>query len=143
LETRPNWKSSCQISILTGSLSLGGETHPLRGWGRTPQAGSPTPTPRGFTRVARFCLRTSRPQRTSDHDHCPACWPGARTCVPTRSRRRIGAGDADIDLGTTAGWAMRLSDGTQGIGGLEYRSLPLGPGRAFACAPAKFDLGPC
>jgi hypothetical protein len=30
--------------------STGGRNHPLRGWGRTPQAGSPTPTPRGFAR---------------------------------------------------------------------------------------------
>ena len=49
-EARPNCNFQCQINVLSGAPSLGGETHPLRGWGRTPQAGSPTPTPRGFTR---------------------------------------------------------------------------------------------
>lgn len=43
-----NWKISSHINALMLVTRSGGETHPLRGWGRTPQAGSPTPTPRGF-----------------------------------------------------------------------------------------------
>lgn len=43
-----NWKSTIHINALVPSVILGGENHPLRGWGRTPQAGSPSPTHRGF-----------------------------------------------------------------------------------------------
>ena len=43
-----NWIILNSSNGLSSCLKLGGVNHPLRGWGRTPQAGSPTPTPRGF-----------------------------------------------------------------------------------------------
>src|SRR5690606_16317097 len=44
----PNLNFSSYFRWLCLNTSCGGRNHPLRGWGRTPQAGSPTPTPQGF-----------------------------------------------------------------------------------------------
>ena len=64
----PAWRVSAtrnrkiikHVNGLISPFKLGGVNHPLRGWGRTPQAGSPTPTPRGFRARGPDLARTSR-----------------------------------------------------------------------------------
>ena len=110
---------SSKHNALMPARSCGGECHPLRGWGRTPQAGSPTPTPRGFAlpRLALHSLHDTRPVRSTIMSPCTSPMPnGDLHPIPTISTSSGGAVLA-LDLGTTTGWALRTPEGliTSGI----------------------------
>ena len=76
----PNLNFVSQFRVLPHLSSCGGETHPLRGWGRAPQAGSPNPTPRGSR--ARGASGWSRAPPD------PRSIAGRRRPVPPSSSRR-------------------------------------------------------
>ena len=116
----PNWKSLNTIKVLRPMTSLGGETHPLRGWWRTPQAGSPTSTPRGF----RAASRPSAPSITTQDPKGPLTMTAPQTVgrasAPVQSPTTP-QGMLALDLGTTTGWAMKLPDGSVVSGTMSFR----------------------
>lgn len=77
----PKLEFPIPVSVLLRFSSLGGETTPYGGWGRTPQAGSPTPTPRGFAREAcpspNHPIRRRRP-RTAKHQTAVVFHPSSQ-----------------------------------------------------------------
>ena len=106
----PNWKFLNLINALSGGSSLGGESHPLRGWGDRRRRGLPVPPP-GASRARGLHLHPSTvrylPQgSTSMSTHAaPVTMPGLRSTPPViPAARTILA----LDLGTTTGWASMV-----------------------------------
>ncbi|GIX18327.1 MAG: hypothetical protein KatS3mg120_0003 [Erythrobacter sp.] len=139
------------FSIIHNALSFprscGGESHPLRGWGRTPQAGSPTPTPRGFAHARRagpLIRNSTRKGSTRMSLHPSPVLVADRPPAPVASADAGGAILA-LDLGTTTGWALRccgrlivqrhrgLPSGRFDGGGMRYLRFPTGSSSWPSC----------
>lgn len=119
----PNWKFLNPINALSGGSSLGGESHPLRGWGDRRRRGLPVPPP-GASRVRGLHLHPSTirlPQGSTTmstqaapvitlglHQATPPTIPAARTVLA-------------LDLGTTTGWAS-LVQGIVHSGTVTFRT---------------------
>ena len=119
----PNWKFLNPINALSGGSSLGGESHPLRGWGDRRRRGLPFPPP-GASRARGLHLHPStirlpqgsNPMSTqvapvtmpSLHQRTPPTIPAERTILA-------------LDLGTTTGWAS-LVQGIVHSGTVTFRT---------------------
>jgi hypothetical protein len=122
LRNCPNWKIINPIRALLGGSSLGGESHPLRGWGDRRRRGLPVPPP-GASRARGPDLHPSTvrlpqgstPMNTQaaagtmpDLQPTPPAIPAARAILA-------------LDLGTTTGWAS-LVQGIVHSGTMTFRT---------------------
>src|SRR5690606_4306075 len=105
---RPNFDFSKRFNALMRSRSCGGESHPLRGWGRTAPSGFSHSHPQGL-RARRHravhpltdIIREGPTTMSQYPSPLPKSAPHQAPVISTSAGGAILA----LDLGTTTGWA--------------------------------------